>query len=308
MNENSYWSGGRNGGTINNKGDKSFDNENGPEVAENGFGGYQPIGDFIVDFGMPVQRGSLKRELCLDKGLVCSSGKRKDITIKSSAFSSYPQQIMVLHYVADKTGGLNANFLFVSQHNNDKLKTDGHSLRLNGRLGNGLTCSAIAKIYPHGGNLKQLDGYLRLERADSCTIIIAIETNYIMDYHKGFRGKDSDTKVERRIQSIKNLSYAALYHNHIADYQSLFNRQSLVLDSPSSYLESLPTDERLAIYKQNPSDPGLENTIFNFGRYLMISSSRPGSLPAGLQGICCISGNTLLSQMIPLIYGKRLIL
>src|SRR5579871_407916 len=123
LNEVSFWSGGRNGGTINNKGDKPYDIK-GPDIDSAGFGSYQPIADLIVDFNAPVQKNSFIREICMDEGIVHSSGKRNNITVQSTSFCSYPDQVMVLHYQADKKGGLNATFLFATQRKIDSVVND----------------------------------------------------------------------------------------------------------------------------------------------------------------------------------------
>ncbi|HLK27708.1 MAG TPA: glycoside hydrolase N-terminal domain-containing protein [Puia sp.] len=284
LNEVSFWSGGRNGGTINNKGDKPYDIK-GPDIDSAGFGSYQPIADLIVDFNAPVQKNSFIREICMDEGIVHSSGKRNNITVQSTSFCSYPDQVMVLHYQADKKGGLNATFLFATQRKIDSVVNDANSMTLNCKLANGMWCEAKAVIVNYGGTLNNKSDHIILRNADSCTILIAIETNYVMDYSKHFIGKNPQTIIEERLQKIKDLPYSVLWQHHLNDYQSLYNRLQFQLGKSADSLNRMPTPERLEAYRKNPNDPGLEEALFNFGRYLMISTSRPGSLPAGLQGI-----------------------
>lgn len=285
LNEVSFWSGGRNGGTINNKGDKSFDGENGPDVTEDGFGGYQPVGDFIVDFNAPVKRGSFVREILLDRGEVASVATRNGVTVSGTAFCSYPDQVMVLHYRADRPGGLTAGLSFALQRIQDRISVGQQSLTLTSHLANGMNCEAKATVVHYGGTLETGPESLRLAGADSCTVILAIETNYEMDFRKGWRGEEPAAKIAQRMERIRGLDYPELHKRHLKDFGELFGRMELDLPSSPDSLQRLSVPRRLEAYRRQAADPGLEEILFNFGRYLMISTSRPGSLPAGLQGI-----------------------
>ena len=285
LNEVSYWSGGRNGGTINNKGDKGYDGEHGPEVGENGFGGYQPVGDLLIDFNAPVQKGSFVREICLDEGVVRSSGTRKGVTIQSIAFASHPDQVMVLHYRADDRKKFNATISLATQRDADSVSLGHQGLTLASELGNGVRCQAQAVVTSRGGEQISSADHIALHAVDSFTIVIAIETNYLLDYTKGWRGEAPEIRISERLKKIKGKSYDDLFKPHLNNYQPLFNRVRLDLGQSSDSRNAMPTPRRLEAYRTSPNDPGLEETLFNFGRYLMISTSRPGNLPAGLQGI-----------------------
>ena len=285
LNEVSFWSGGLNAGVINHKGDKSFDREQGPEAMPDEFGGYQPVGDLMFDFGAPVSKSSFLREIRLDEGCVSARGERKGTHIQSMAFCSYPDQVMVLHYASDKPSGLSGNLLFATQRPTDSVFVEGNALRLVCPLPNGMRCEVLVSVRHHGGLLKEADKHLSLEGADSCTILLAIETNYEMDFSKDFRGEQPQVRIARRMEKVKHLSWDVLQARHAEDYARLYNRQRVSLGTSSRLLQNLPTFQRLQAYKENSEDPGLEETLFNFGRYLMINTSRPGNLPAGLQGI-----------------------
>lgn len=285
LNEVSFWSGGRNGGTINSKGDKGYAGQNGPEVTDQGFGGSQPAGDLIIDFGAPVERGSFLRELCLDQALARSVAKRGGKTIRSIAFCSYPDQVFVTHYTSDQPHSLQCRILFATQRKEDAVSLSGHRILLVDRLANGMECRVVAEVRPYGGSLESRAGCLQLTGADSCTVVVTMETNYLMDFKKKFRGESAEKRIERRLQEVGRWTYADLLAHHLKDYHRLYDRQQLVLDESNPYLDQLSTAERLSAYKNGQPDPGLENIVFNYGRYLMIASSRPGSLPASLQGI-----------------------
>jgi alpha-L-fucosidase 2 len=285
LNEVSYWSGGRNGGTLNNKGDKGYDGEHGPEVGENGFGGYQPVGDLLIDFNAPVQKGSFVREICLDEGVVRSSGIRKGVTIKSIAFASHLDQVMVLHYRTDDRKKFNATISLATQRDADSVSLGHQGLTLASELGNGVRCQAQAVVTSRGGEQISSADHIALHAVDSFTIVIAIETNYLLDYTKGWRGEAPEIRISERLKKVGDKSYDDLFKTHLNNYQPLFNRVRLDLGQSSDSRNAMPTPRRLEAYRTSPNDPGLEETLFNFGRYLMISTSRPGNLPAGLQGI-----------------------
>lgn len=285
LNEVSFWSGGLNAGTINEKGDKSFNSEHAPEATDDQFGGYQPVGDLIFDFGAPVAETTFRREIRLDEGCVAARGQRKGNIVESKAFCSYADQVMVLNYKAESASGLSGKILFAIQRESDRIFVEGNTIRLECPIANGMKCVAQATVRHHGGTLVAEEKHLSLEGAEVCTIILAIETNYEMDFQKGFRGESPESKIAQRMDKVKELSFAELQSRHLADYGRLYKRQRVSLGASEPLQEEMPTFKRLEAYRQHPDDPGLEETIFNFGRYLMINTSRPGALPAGLQGI-----------------------
>lgn len=285
LNEVSFWSGGLNAGTINEKGDKSFNGEHGPEAMADEFGGYQPVADLIFDFGAPVEKASFRREIRLEEGCVSAQGIRKGQLVESKAFCSYPDQVMAIHYKAARPQGLSGKLLFATQRETDRISTDKELLRLECPLPNGMKCVAQATVRSHGGRLETEGNHLSLVGADSCTILLAIETNYVMDFERDFRGEEPQAKIAQRMERVKHLSFEALEARHSDDFKALFERQRIDLGTSAPHLRTMPTYQRLEAYRQSPADPELEEILFNFGRYLMINTSRPGGLPAGLQGI-----------------------
>ena len=285
LNEVSYWSGGQNAGTINNKGDKKFDGRIGPDEGNDGFGGYQPIGDLIADFGSPVKKGSFTRSVDINHGEIVSTGIRKGVKTSSTAFISFPDQTIVIRYKADKPGGLKINFTYVTQRPQDVTSAEGNTMTITGELKNGIKFKGKALFLNTGGVLHAKNGIIELRNADACTIILDIETNYLMDFSKNWRGEDPSNRVDDRLNLAKEKPFEILQANHRKDYQGLFDRERFSLGKTSPDLMKQPTYKRLAAYRIHPADPNLEETILNYGRYLMIQTSRPGSLPAGLQGI-----------------------
>lgn len=285
LNEVSFWAGGRNAGTINNKGDKGFD-VSGPDVDKDGFGTYQPVGDLIIDFNSPAQPEHFVRQITLDKGVVESSSLRNGNRVSSLAFCSYPDQVMVLHYESQEPKKLNLLLSFATQREQDEVTVNGNQeLILNCQLKNGMGCRTLIKVQQEGGRLVADKESVRLEDADNCTLFIYIATNYEMDAEKDFRGVAAKEKLDQQIRQTASYSYQDLLNRHLSDYAHLYQRQELNIAKASDARNALPTPKRLEAYRKSPTDTGLEELIFRFGRYLMIQTSRPGSLPAGLQGI-----------------------
>jgi hypothetical protein len=271
LNEVSFWSGGRNGGVINKQGDKGYDYGR-PDIGENGFGGYQPVGDLIVDFNAPVRSNSFVREILLDKNVVHSAGVRQGVTIESTAFCCYPDQVMVLHYRAADKKKFSAMLSFATQRGPDAVAIEPQALTLTCELKNGMRCQAKAVVTAQGGTVSSKTGFIALEGVDSFTVVIAIETNYEIDFQKGWRGEQPETKIARRLDAVKRRSFDDLFKTHRRDYEALFGKAQLHLGKSSAEQNALPVPRRLEAYRKNPNDPGLEETLFNFGRYLMIDA------------------------------------
>ena len=258
LNEVSFWSGGLNAGTINEKGDKSFNSEHAPGATDDQFGGYQPVGDLIFDFGAPVAETSFRREIRLDEGCVAARGQRKGNIVESKAFCSYADQVMVLNYKAESASGLSGKILFAIQRESDRIFVDGNTIRLECPIANGMKCVAQATVSHHGGTLVAEEKHLSLEGAEACTIILAIETNYEMDFQKGFRGESPESRIAQRMDKVKELSFAELQARHLADYERLYKRQRVSLGASEPWQKEMPTFQRLEAYRQHPDDPGLE--------------------------------------------------
>lgn len=283
--ESSFWSGGRNGGTINAKGDKSYRNEEGPDADDDCFGGQQPVGDLIVDFGAAAARGSFVRELLLDRALVRSQASRGGVVTRSTAFCSHPDQIVVLHYAADRPRGLNLQLSYATQRPTDSVAVQNDRLTLTSTLANGMSLRAEARIEVFGGVATAAPRCITVASADSMVVRLAVETNYVMDYRRGWRGSAPDQRTAQRLEAAVPMSYAQLLSRHVGDYRCLFDRMSLRLPDVADSIKARPTYARLADYAPACTDTGLEETLFNFGRYLMTATSRGDGLPGGLQGI-----------------------
>jgi alpha-L-fucosidase 2 len=139
------------------------------------------------------------------------------------------------------------------------------------------------KVINQGGQIKIHDGKIAFKGCDSLTVIVAAGTDYLNQRGKGWKGEHPHQRISQQIAKASTTAYAALKAQHIADYQSLYNRFEVTL--PEGANSKFPTDKRLSAYQTDRSDTTLETLQLHYARYLMISCSRPGSLPANLQGL-----------------------
>jgi alpha-L-fucosidase 2 len=162
------------------------------------------------------------------------------------------------------------------------ISAKGNEIVSVGTLTNGMDYEAQVLVLKEGGSVSIVSNRIVVTKADSVILLLAAGTSFANDPFKNWRGEHPHERVTRQLDAASKKIYTQLREAHVADYQRLFSRVSLRLGNSS---DDLPTDRRLAVLKQGKPDPGLEALLFQYGRYLLISSSRPGGLPANLQGI-----------------------
>ncbi len=303
MNEISLWSGGENPG-----GGYGY----GPTADRNQFGSYQPFADALIDFdykGGNEDPAEYTRSLSLEDAVAKVSFKKSGVTYTREYFSSFPDQVMVMTCTASTPGALNAAFTLKPNHTTT-VTASGNTLILSGTLANGEKFEGRMVVITQGGKVtangsggkvdltyeNRGDGRapvldmaklpsLKLSDATSCTVIISLATDYVMDYKKHWKGESPDKKNTAILARATKKTAEDLKKAHIANYKSLFDRCRINLGKTDPGIAKLPINERLKSYKSNPVDPELEETVFQMGRYMIISSSRPGTLPANLQGL-----------------------
>ena len=280
LNEISLWSGGPNPG-----GGYGY----GLNAGTNQFGNYLPFGDLFVDFKKGDQPASVSvedftRALDLRDGIHKVNYKADGVTYDREAFASTPANVLVLEYKASKPGQFSADFSINSQLES-AISAKGPVITWKGTLKNGMNYEGRVLIRPKGGTLSTADDKISVKNADSCMVVIAMETDYLMDYKKDWKGEAPAKKLDRYAAKAASADYAALKQAHIAQYKSMFDRVKVNFGKTEADVAKLPIPKRLEAYKKNPVDPDLEETMFQYGRYLLLSSSRPGTLPANLQGL-----------------------
>ncbi len=255
------------------------------------YGSYQLLGDLKLTFIEPSKSPvtNYRRELDLSKAVGRLSYQQDDARYLREIFVSKPAELIVMRVATTKKGGLSfdAHLSRGERANIEVVGSDG--LRMSGQLNdghdgtNGVRYSTQLKATSEGGTITAKEDRLEIRGAKEVVLMISAATDI-----KTFAGRgvtDARATATADLEKIGRRGFHSLKHEHIAEYQRLFNRTSLQLGAPESPSEVLSTPERLRAFAAGLPDPALATLYFNFGRYLLISSSRPGGLPANLQGI-----------------------
>ncbi len=254
----------------------------------NQFGSYQSFGDLFVEFDGMAAAGAVSgysRLLDLDRGVVTTTFVAGGVTHTREVFASQPQQVVVVRFRADKPGNLTGKMRLVDPRKAATVATDD-GLCFAGALGNGLRYCARVVVAASGGKADKSGDSYRFEGCDELVILLAAATDYAMDDAKHWRsGVDPRQTVDAQLAAACKLAWPAMLDKHLADHRGLFRRVTVDWGTTPEAIASQDTPARLALYQKGGADPDLEETLFQFGRYLLMGSSRPGTLPANLQGI-----------------------
>jgi alpha-L-fucosidase 2 len=232
------------------------------------------------------------RALNLGDAVATVHYKKDGVTFTREAFASAPDQVMAFRFAADRPGAISFTASLDRMERFETVADGSNGLLMTGQLSSGvqgvdgLTHVTRVRAIPRGGKVSVEGGKLRVEAADEVVLLVAAATNY-----QGFAGRRTADPLQATKDDLTKASaksYADLRAAHIAEYRTFFDRVSLSLGDgkpASRETAQLPTDQRLAALANGAEDPALAALYFNFGRYLLISSSRPGTMPANLQGI-----------------------
>ncbi len=270
------------------------------------FRSYQPLGDLWLDFGGAETNMLYRRELRLADGLSRVSYRRGDATIVREAFISAPDNVLVLRVTTDRPGTLDFKVNLTRELNASVTATTNGSLQLDGQVmdvenedgghagkpgGQGpggahmkFAGRLLARV--EGGTVLAEDNQLHIKGATEAMLIFTAATDYNLAKLNFDRAIDPVKTCDAILAHVAKKTWAQLLATHLAEHRAMFNRVSVQLGTPDPALENLPTDARLAALRKGGDDPGLVALHFQFGRYLLMSSSRrPAPLPANLQGI-----------------------
>jgi len=206
------------------------------------------------------------------------------------AFASKPAEVVAARYVGVRP--LAGKVELRLSNGDGAALPSGDTLRAGGSFSNGLSFAAgVRVVLPRGGEVRPEGGHLRFSGAPEVLVLLAARTSYVMDPSKGFKGPDPRPRVEADLEAAARTPFARLREAHVADHRSLMGRVSVDWGATPAATAALPTDARLAAYAKGGADPDLEETLFQYGRYLLVGSSRADDLPANLQGIWNSSNN-----------------
>jgi len=255
---------------------------------------YQPFCDLRLRFAGHEQTTEYHRELRLDDAIAETTYKVGDVSFKREVFVSYPDQVLVVRITSGQPGHLTFTIGMDSPQAGTQVETTANdTLQLTGQIqprqnppfswtGSwdqpGMKFAAILKVLPEGGSSRSAEGRLDISGASAVTILFSNATSF-----KNYRDISGDARASARmyLDRASKQSYESLLKKHLDDFRPLFSRVRLNLGDDHS-TESI--DQRIKNFA-NKEDPTLLALYFEFGRYLLISSSRTGGQPANLQGI-----------------------
>ncbi len=241
---------------------------------------YQPCGDLWLDFPAVESVSGYRRWLDLDTATATTEYRVGDVTFRRDVFASHPDSLVVSHLSANEPGQIKCLIRLTSPHKQSSVKADGNRIVLTGQVeADGVHFECVIQVITDGGKVAVEDQGLRISAANTATIRLIAATNF-----KNFRELSADpaARCKEAIDRAASKSLEAIRRDHIADHQSLLHRVSLDLGrTPSA---DAPTNFRLRDFHEG-HDPDLANLVFQYGRYLLIASSRKGGQPANLQGI-----------------------
>jgi alpha-L-fucosidase 2 len=246
---------------------------------------YQTVGDLLLDIPGHEKATAYRRSLDLDTAIASVSYLIGDVQYSREVFSSPVDQVLVVRLSANKPGQISFNARFRSPQKTTVAAEPPEVLVMRGVNGDArgikgaLKFQARVRALVVGGKVVLADDQIRVENADTATLLVAAATSY--RNYQDVSG-DPETVTRKQVTTAGRKSYERLRRDHVSEHQRLFQRVTLDLgETPAA---SLPTDERIRNFSRG-GDPHLAALYFQFARYLLISSSRPGCQPANLQGI-----------------------
>ncbi|TAF43456.1 MAG: glycoside hydrolase family 95 protein [Sphingobacteriales bacterium] len=250
---------------------------------------YQSLSDLFIDDLNPTKKyDNYYRDLSIDSALAKVKYRVDGKLYSREMFASHPNQVIVIKYTCGTAGRLNLRLsmnrerdakTYSVENDNSTLIQAGQITAYDSiaKINKGLKFQTQLKVINTGGRLESKDGFLTVKNAKQVIILIVAATNYY--------GGNPAQLCTNYLNKVKGLSYPKLKQNHINDYTPLFARTKIKLGENKAI--DLPTDERISNATKGVYDTYLSELAYNFGKYILISSSRPGDLPANLQGLWC---------------------
>jgi alpha-L-fucosidase 2 len=285
-------------------------------------GGYQPFGDVYVE--MPhAEYSNYRRELDISRAVHTITYSSGGVNYRREYFASNPAQVLVFRFTADKKAALSGKISMGNEHEIPITAAD-NTLVMQGDTSKfwwwqvhlqqpkrllasreyasdkniDLDLEARVRVLNEGGTAKVVGNTVVFGKCDALIVLLAADTNYLNQRDQGWTGPNPHERVVAQIAAAESRPYSELLQEHVADYQSLYNRLSIDFGETPPSVTSKTTSERVKAYSEQASAPNglaadrdLEELLYQYARYLMISCSRPGNgaLPANLQGLWLIN-------------------
>lgn len=247
--------------------------------ATNRFGCHQTLGGLTINFDGHEGCEDYERDLDISRAVATVRYRAGGVRYTREAFASAPVGVIAVRLTADRPGSIDFSARLHREERASVRSERPDEIALQGQLTNGVDYSGMrfvcrVRAVAEGGEVASSDGVLRIANADTATVFISAATDY--------RDGAFEETLRRALDAAASRPYEDLKTEHITDHRALFDRVKLDLGPGSDHL---PTDERIRAVESGAEDPGLTSLLYQFGRYLLIASSRPGDLPANLQGL-----------------------
>ena len=284
---------------------------------ETNTGAYQAFGDVFIGLDHD-EVADYRRQLDISRALHRVHYTCNGIRYTRDGFSSAPAGVMVFRFTADQPGGHSGVIRLTDTHD-APVVAEGKVLSAVGDTSRHqfypkpgktwenpvvLKYASRVLVLHEGGSVEATEGVIRFKDCDSLVLFLAAATDYVRHRDLGWTDGDPAAVVKERVEAAAERPFRDLLAEHVADYQSLYGRMTMDWGTTAPEQLALPTDERMSAYRGNAAGPGektvyeaeavggtgkpdpdLEELMFQYARYLMISCSRPGSLPSNLQGL-----------------------
>ncbi|MBM6902896.1 glycoside hydrolase family 95 protein [Phocaeicola coprocola] len=247
---------------------------------------YQTIGSLIIEAPGHEKAKNYYRDLDLERAVATTCYQVDGVNFQREVFASFPDRVIIVRFTADKPGELNFKVSYDSPLQST-VRKQGKKLVLRGKSGDHEGVKGVievetqSQVIAEGGKVSLTDKYISVEHATAATLYIAAATNFV-NYHN-VKGNENK-KASALLAGAMKKEYSEALKAHTDYYQSQFNRVSLSLGGENTKTARQETVKRIASFSQG-NDPALAALMFQYGRYLLISSSQPGGQPANLQGI-----------------------
>lgn len=257
------------------------------------YGSYQLLGNLVLNYNYNDGSDSIsayRRELSLSDAIATTSFRKGKVNYTREAFTSFSGDLGVIHLTADADKAIHFT-LGMNRPEHYTVSTDNKDLVMKGQLPDGVDTAEmkgikyearIRVILPKGGSVTAADSTVSVQNASEAILLVSMGTSY--------KNEDFENQVFSLLAESERKDYSTLAKEHLAVYRSLFDRVDL--DLGYSERDYWPIDERLQAFQEDKDDPSLPALYFQFGRYLLISATRPGSLPPNLQGLWVNTINT----------------
>lgn len=254
---------------------------------------YQPFGNVLLKFPGHENATNFKRKLDLEDAISSVMYDVDDVTFKREIFASEPDQAIVIRMESSKKGALNFSAGLNTPHSKYNITVEGDEIILTGKANDKkinprqkisypeskLTFEARLKVLNEGGELIQDENTIKVVNANNATLLLVAATSFVN--FNDISGNPTEL-CKSYLTNLDEKTYHDIKTNHIEDFNALFSR--VEIDLGKSEISTRPTNERLISFQQD-EDPSLVSLLYQYGRYLLISSSREGTQPANLQGI-----------------------